>query len=86
MAVFRSNTTFSAQLIDDTKGATIAAVTTKGQQGATLGERVVAAGAALGALAKDKKVTAVVFDRGGFAYTGNVKAFAEAVRGAGITF
>lgn len=86
LAVFRSNTALTAQMIDDVQGVTLAAVSTKGQEGKTFGERVVAAGAALGKLAKDKGIVTVVFDRGGFAYTGNVKAFADAVREMGIKF
>src|SRR5450759_5409776 len=43
-------------------------------------------GAALGQRAKEKGITAVVFDRGGFRYHGRVKALAEAVRKAGVTF
>jgi len=43
-------------------------------------------GAALGQRAREKGITAVVFDRGGFRYHGRVKALAEAVRKAGVTF
>ena len=43
-------------------------------------------GTALGKRAKEKGISAVVFDRGGFRYHGRVKALAEAVRKAGVTF
>jgi large subunit ribosomal protein L18 len=86
LAIFRSNTALSAQLIDDTAGNTLVAVSTAKLKGKTLGEKVVAAGAEIAKLAKAKKVTEIVFDRGGYAYIGNVKAFADAVREGGIKF
>jgi len=86
LSIFRSNTQLSAQLIDDESNTTLCSVTTAKQKGATPLERSVEAGTAIAQTAKDKKVTTVVFDRGGYLYTGNIKAFADAVRAAGLTF
>lgn len=85
LAVFRSNKDVYAQLIDDVAGKTLAAVDSRKQTGATLTERARATGAALAKAAKDAKIDAVVFDRGGYRYTGVVAALAEGVRDGGIT-
>ena len=86
LAIFRSNTQITAQLIDDEKNTTLAAVSTAKQSGKTPQERAVAAGAAMAEAAMGKKVSEVVFDRGGYLYTGNIKAFADAAREAGLKF
>lgn len=86
LALHRSNQYLSAQVIDDTVGKTLASVTTKNMKGKTLGEKVTEAGKALAESAKKAGVTKVVFDRGGFAYIGNVKLFADTVREGGLTF
>jgi len=86
LAMFRSNTQISAQLIDDEAGVTLAAVSTATQKSGTPRERCIKAATTLAEAAKGKKITAVVFDRGGYLYTGNIKAFADAAREAGLTF
>lgn len=86
LSIFRSNTQISAQLIDDEKNVTLAAVSTAKQKGKTPLERSAAAGAAIAEAAKGKKISEVVFDRGGYLYTGNIKAFADAAREAGLKF
>jgi len=86
LAVFRSNTTMTAQLIDDVAGKTIAATSTAKTKGKDMSEKVIAAGAEMAKLIKAKKITEVVFDRGGYAFIGNIKAFADAVREGGIKF
>ena len=86
LAIFRSNTQITAQLIDDEAGNTIAAVSTAKQTGKTMGEKAVAAAKVLAEAAKAKKIDTVVFDRAGYLYTGNIKAFADAAREAGLTF
>ncbi|HZX50343.1 MAG TPA: 50S ribosomal protein L18 [Candidatus Paceibacterota bacterium] len=83
--VFHSNAHLYAQLIDDEKGKTIAAVSdlklkAKGK-GADLAKKL---GKEIAEKAKEYKVTQVVFDRGGAKYHGNLKAFAEEVRAQGI--
>jgi len=87
LVVFRSLAHIEAQLIDDTVGKTLAAVTdrqlkTKG----TKTEQAVAVGTAIAEQAKAKKITTVVFDRGGFQYHGRIKALADAARAGGLMF
>lgn len=86
LSIFKSNTRVVAQLIDDGKGVTIAAVSSASEKAKTPRERAEAAAKTLAKLAKGKGVTAVVFDRGGFQYAGTVKAFADAARAAGLEF
>lgn len=86
LSVYKSNTRIVAQLIDDEKGITLAAVSSAGEKGKTPRERAEKAAATLAKLAGEKKVKAVVFDRGGFQYMGTIKAFAEAARASGLEF
>lgn len=86
LAVYKSNTRLTAQIIDDTKGATIASVSSASEKGKTPRERAEAAASTLAKKAGEKGVKAVVFDRGGFQYVGTIKAFADAARAAGLTF
>lgn len=85
LAVFKSNTRLSAQLIDDVSGVTLAATSSAAQKGSPA-ERLAAAAKDIAAQAKAKGVSAVVFDRGGFEYIGIIKTFADGVREAGLTF
>ena len=86
LCVFRSNRFLYAQLIDDEKGATLAAVDTKKAAGATPLERATAAGETIAEAGKKLGVEKVVFDRGCFLFTGAIKAFAEGARKAGLQF
>ncbi|MBP9668677.1 MAG: 50S ribosomal protein L18 [Candidatus Pacebacteria bacterium] len=86
LSVYKSNTRVIAQVIDDVKGVTIAAVSSSSLKAKTPRERAELAAAELAKQALAKGVTAVVFDRGGFQYTGTIKAFADAARAAGLTF
>lgn len=86
LSIYKSNTRLTAQIIDDTKGVTIAAVSSQDEKGKTPRERAEAAAATLAKSASAKGVKAVVFDRGGFQYVGTVKAFADAARAAGLQF
>ena len=85
LSVYKSNTTIYAQLIDDNTGKTLAAVSTKGLKGNKT-EAAKAAGAALAKAAQTNKIEAVVFDRGGFIYTGRVRALADGAREGGLKF
>jgi large subunit ribosomal protein L18 len=87
ISVFRSNRGLSAQLIDDISGRTLAAVAWFEPELRKLGkaECTAKAGALLAERAKAAGVTEAVFDRGGYQYHGNVQAFADAIREAGIT-
>lgn len=86
LSVFRSNTGFYAQLIDDTKAVTLAAASDIKLTKGTKMQGAVAAGEALAKDALAKGIKAVVFDRNGFKYAGRIKAFADAARAAGLTF
>ena len=86
LSIYKSNTQIVAQIIDDEKGVTIAAVQSAREKGKTPRERAEVAAAALAKNASAKGVKAVVFDRGGFQYVGTVKAFADAARKAGLEF
>lgn len=85
-SVFKSNKYISAQLIDDSKGATIISATSKNVKGKTTLEKAKLVGQSIGELAKTKKITKVVFDRGGYIYTGSVKALADGARESGLQF
>ena len=89
LAVYRSLTHIYAQVIDDTQGHTIAAASSVEKNSAKSGGNVAGA-KAIGKLvaerAKEKGVTKVVFDRGGYHYHGRVKALADAAREAGLEF
>lgn len=86
LSVNKSNKNLIAQLIDDQKNETIAYVWTQKMDGKNLQERSVAAGKEIAKIAADKKISEVAFDRGGFIYTGNIKALADAAREAGLKF
>ena len=91
LAVFKSNTGLYAQLIDDTKGATIVACSTlsAGAEELSSTGNISAAtfvGKDIARLAIEKGITSVVFDRNGFLYHGRIKALAEAAREAGLLF
>ncbi len=86
LAIYKSNKFIWAQIIDDTKGVTIASSTTKNVKGKTETERAHIAGGAIAKLAVAKGIKSIVFDRGGFIYTGRVRAFADGAREGGLTF
>lgn len=86
LSVYKSNTQLMAQLIDDDKGVTLVAVTSKTEKAKTPRERAETAAASLAKKAQEKGVKQVVFDRGGFQYVGTIKAFADAARAAGLEF
>ena len=93
LAVFRSHRHLHLQVIDDVAGKTLASVSTEEtafhDQGFKLGATIPAATAAgkmLGERAKEVGVGKVVFDRGGYAYHGRVRAVADAAREAGLEF
>lgn len=85
MAVFRSNRYVYAQVIDDTKGVTIAAASARGGKLSQM-EQAKKVGADIAKAAAAKGVTKVVFDRAGFVYTGRIAALADAARNGGLSF
>ena len=86
LAVYRSNTTLYAQIINDDTNKTLVASDTRSATGATPKDRALAMATTLAAAAKKEKIEQVVFDRGGFPYQGTIAAFADAMRAAGLTF
>ncbi len=92
LAVFRSLNHVYAQLIDDSKGVTLAAASTldaevRGQQaGQGKSEISKAVGGLIARRAKAQGITEVVFDRAGYKYHGRVKVLAEAAREGGLVF
>lgn len=90
LSVYRSNVHIYAQLIDDDKGHTLAAASSK-DAGLTPGDdgKVGVArevGKLIGERAKDAGIDEVVFDRGGNRYAGRVAALADGAREAGLKF
>ncbi|MCQ2799596.1 MAG: 50S ribosomal protein L18 [Bacilli bacterium] len=88
LVVFRSNKHIEAQLIDDTKGITLACASSV-QLKLAIGSNCEAAakvGEALAKKAIEKGISKVVFDRAGYQYHGRVAALAEAAREAGLVF
>ncbi|MBV9717853.1 MAG: 50S ribosomal protein L18 [Candidatus Eremiobacteraeota bacterium] len=81
-----------ALLVDDTRGHTLAAVSTVEKSvGGELGSKTnldaaKAVGSAIAAKAKAAGISLVVFDRGGYKYHGRVRALADAAREAGLEF
>lgn len=102
LAVFRANQHIYAQLIDDSTGKTLAAASSVKVTGAkgektgakntdkdsTMNKTEIAAkvGEAIAKAAIGMKISEIVFDRGGFAYHGRVKALADAARASGLKF
>ena len=86
LSVYRSNNFMYAQLIDDTKGITVASANDMKLTGKTKMEGAIEVGKKIAQEAKVKKIIQVVFDRNGFKYAGRVKALAEAAREAGLEF
>ena len=88
LSVFRSNKVIYAQLIDDTKGVTLAAassveMTEKPKLNVETSKRV---GQLIGEKAVEAGIKRIVFDRGGYLYHGNVKALADGAREKGLEF
>jgi large subunit ribosomal protein L18 len=90
--IFRSLTEIYAQVIDDHIGNTIVSASTIDEElrgkmkGLKKSEQAKLVGKAVAERALDKGVKAVVFDRGGFKYTGRVKALADGAREGGLEF
>ncbi len=90
--MFRSSAQIYAQIIDDSKGVTVAAACSLEKamrEELKTGANVEAAkkiGLAIAERAKAAGVTQVVFDRGGYLFHGRVKALAEGAREGGLDF
>lgn len=87
LTVTISNKHVSAQLIDDIKQHTVAAITTVGtKQTGTMTEQSAWAGTEIAKKAKKAKITSIVFDRNGRKYAGRLSALADAARKEGLEF
>jgi large subunit ribosomal protein L18 len=89
LAVYRSLAHIYAQVIDDRTGHTLASASSN-DKGASIDGGNVAGAKEIGRLvaerAKEKGITRVVFDRGGYLYHGRIKSLADAAREAGLEF
>ncbi len=85
LSVFRSNVSIYAQLIDDDKGLVLASASSAKTKKKGI-DAAKETGLELAKLAKQKKVSGCVFDRGGYLYHGRVKALAEGAREGGLQF
>ena len=92
LCVYRSLSNIYAQIIDDSNGTTLASASTLDKEvvdlakGETKTEAAKIVGEVVGKRAKAKKIKEVVFDRGGYIYTGRVQAVADGARAAGLEF
>jgi large subunit ribosomal protein L18 len=86
LSVFKSNKQISAQIIDDVKASTLVSSTSSKVSGKNFNERSKNVGLDIAKQAQEKKINTVVFDRGGYIYTGNIKALAEGAREGGLKF
>ena len=92
LCVYRSLSNIYAQIIDDDKAITLVSCNTTQKEikekvaNMTNKEAAAYVGEQIAKHAKKKKITEVVFDRGGYLYTGRVKELADAARNAGLVF
>ena len=92
LSVFRSLSEIYAQLIDDQAGSTLVSASSidpdlrERMKGLKKVEQAKLVGQAVAERAKGKGIKAVVFDRGGFKYTGRVKSLADGAREGGLDF
>ena len=90
LSVYRSNADIYAQLIDDTKGETLAAASSRDKdiaaQKLTKSEKSKLVGAAIARKATELGIKDVTFDRGGYLYHGRVKSLADGAREGGLQF
>lgn len=86
LSVFKSNTRLYVQLINDEVGKTIFAASTADIKGENAVAKAKEAGKQIAVKAKENKIKEIVFDRGGYVYTGKVKAVAEGAREGGLKF
>ena len=86
LSVFKSNKYISAQLIDDVKGHTLAMFSSIDGKAKTPVEKAKEVGVEIAKKAKALKIEKVVFDRGGYLYTGKIKSIADGAREGGLNF
>lgn len=90
LAIFRSNTAFYAQIINDDAGTTLVSIATNSKElkGKSKNNKdgISSLGETLAKQAASSKIEKVVFDRAGYLYHGKVKAFADGARKGGLKF
>jgi large subunit ribosomal protein L18 len=86
LSIFKSNKYMYAQIINDETGTTIASANSSKAAGKGILEKAKNVGMEIATRAMAKNIKKVVFDRGGFIYTGRVKALAEGAREGGLKF
>ncbi|MFK8276196.1 50S ribosomal protein L18 [Capnocytophaga cynodegmi] len=90
LAVFRSNNEIYAQIIDDTKGTTLVAASSRDKEISTTKgtkiEKAALVGKAVAEKALKQGIEKISFDRGGYLYHGRVKSLAEGAREGGLKF
>lgn len=86
LTVYRSNKHIYAQIVDDTTQKTVVSAFEKESKNGTKTERAKTVGLELAKAASAKKIKAVVFDKGSYAYHGRVRALAEGAREGGLLF
>lgn len=92
LVVYRSLSNIYAQIIDDSKGVTLVSAGTVEKaladalKGKTKQEQAYVIGETVAKRALEKNITQVVFDRGGYIYTGRVKNISDGARAAGLKF
>ncbi len=86
LAIFKSHKYLYAQIIDDTKGHTLVAADSRQAKSKKPVEKAKELGIEIAKKAKAAKIGKVVFDRGGFLYTGKIKMIADAAREGGLEF
>jgi len=89
LTVYRSIAHIYAQIIDDRSGRTLVSASSNDKGATASGGNVAGAkeiGRVVAERAKEKGLTKVVFDRGGYLYHGRIKALADAAREAGLEF
>jgi large subunit ribosomal protein L18 len=85
LAIFKSHKYVYAQIIDDDAGHTLVAADSRELKGKPV-EKAKALGIEIAKKAKAAKITKIVFDRGGYLYTGKIKMVADAAREGGLEF
>jgi large subunit ribosomal protein L18 len=86
LSVFKSHRYMYAQIIDDTKGNTLAAFSSKDAKGKSPADRAKEVGIGLAKVAIAAKIKKVVFDKGGYLYAGKIKLVADGAREGGLEF
>jgi large subunit ribosomal protein L18 len=86
LSIFKSHRYMYAQIIDDTKGHTLVAFSSKEVKGKTPADRAKEVGLGIAKKAIAAKITKIVFDKSGYLFAGKIKIVADAAREGGLQF